>query len=171
MSEMGGVADISVVVVTYQSGTTLGRCLQALKDQSVQGFEVILSDNGSADGAARATASADPALVLIEKRRQSRFRRRQQPRRRARARPLAGAAEPGRLRRAGLHRRPAGGRRGPSGRALLHRAPADGGGPRAPRRPRRRHDRDRLPLPRRLWTGRTPAPCPSPRCSRPAARP
>ena len=68
MSDAGGAADVSVVVVTYDSGPTLGRCLEALKAQAVQGFEIILSDNGSKDGAAQAAAAADPALVLLEHR-------------------------------------------------------------------------------------------------------
>jgi GT2 family glycosyltransferase len=68
MSDAGGAADVSVVVVTYDSGPTLGRCLAALKTQTAPGFELILSDNGSRDGAARAAAEADPALVLIENR-------------------------------------------------------------------------------------------------------
>lgn len=66
MSTADGAADISVVVVTYESGATLERCLSALKAQTVQGFEVILSDNGSVDGAAQAAARADPSLVLVE---------------------------------------------------------------------------------------------------------
>jgi GT2 family glycosyltransferase len=68
MSEEAGAADVSVVVVTYESGPTLARCLAALKAQSVQGFEVILSDNGSRDGAAQAAAAADPGLVLLQNR-------------------------------------------------------------------------------------------------------
>ena len=66
MSEAGDAADVSVVVVTYESGPTLGRCLEALKAQSVRGFEVILSDNGSRDGAAQAAAAADPDLALLD---------------------------------------------------------------------------------------------------------
>jgi GT2 family glycosyltransferase len=66
MSDPGGAADVSVVVVTYESGPTLGRCLAALKAQTVQGFKVILSDNGSRDGAPQAAAAADSALVLLE---------------------------------------------------------------------------------------------------------
>ncbi len=57
MNDAGGAADVSVVVVTYESGPTLGRCLEALKAQTVQGFEVILCDNGSRDGAPQAAAS------------------------------------------------------------------------------------------------------------------
>jgi N-acetylglucosaminyl-diphospho-decaprenol L-rhamnosyltransferase len=59
-------ADISVVIVTFQSGGTLERCLAALKAQTVAGFETILSDNASADGAPRAAAEADPTLVLLD---------------------------------------------------------------------------------------------------------
>jgi len=66
MSDAGEAVDVSVVVVTYESGPTLGRCLAALKAQSIQGFEVLLSDNGSIDGAAQAAAAANPGLVLIE---------------------------------------------------------------------------------------------------------
>lgn len=57
---------VSVVIVTYQSGPTLTECLEALKAQTFADFEVILSDNASADRAAQAAAQADPALRLIE---------------------------------------------------------------------------------------------------------
>ena len=66
MNDAGGAADVSVVVVTYESGPTLGHCLEALKAQTVRGFEVILSDNGSKDGAPQAAVAADPTLVLLE---------------------------------------------------------------------------------------------------------
>ena len=66
MNEASGAADVSVVVVTFQSGGTLSRCLAALKAQTVQGFEVILSDNASSDGAPQAAAAADPSLTLLE---------------------------------------------------------------------------------------------------------
>lgn len=56
---------VSVVVVTYQSGPTLDRCLAALKAQRFRDFETLLVDNASADGAAQAAAKADPALRLI----------------------------------------------------------------------------------------------------------
>ena len=61
---MGG-KDVSVVIVTFQSGSTLGRCLAALNAQTVAGFETILSDNASADGAPAAAAAADPSLTLL----------------------------------------------------------------------------------------------------------
>jgi len=53
------------VIVTFQSAGTLERCLAALKAQTVQGFETILSDNASADGAPQAALTADPQLVLL----------------------------------------------------------------------------------------------------------
>lgn len=65
MSDVGA-AEISVVIVTHQSGDTLSRCLEALRAQTVAGFETLLSDNGSTDGAPRAAAWADPRLILID---------------------------------------------------------------------------------------------------------
>lgn len=55
----------SVVVVTYESGPTLARCLAALRRQTVSDYEAILVDNASKDGAAQAAAEADPAIRLI----------------------------------------------------------------------------------------------------------
>jgi GT2 family glycosyltransferase len=57
---------VSVVIVTYESGPMLQRCLDALKAQRFTDFETILSDNGSADRAAQAAAAADPSLILLE---------------------------------------------------------------------------------------------------------
>lgn len=57
---------VSVVVVTYESGPTLARCLAALREQSLPDMEVILVDNASKDGAAQAAAKADPSIRLIE---------------------------------------------------------------------------------------------------------
>jgi GT2 family glycosyltransferase len=68
MNDAGGAADVSVVVVTYESEPTLARCLAALKAQTARGFEVILSDNGSTDGASQTAAAADPAVILLENR-------------------------------------------------------------------------------------------------------
>jgi GT2 family glycosyltransferase len=56
---------VSVIVVTYESGPTLPECLAALKAQTLRGFELILVDNASRDGAAQAAAAADPAIRLI----------------------------------------------------------------------------------------------------------
>ncbi len=57
---------ISVVIVAFESGMTLSRCLAALRAQTFGDFEVLLVDNASSDGAAQAAAKADPAIRLIE---------------------------------------------------------------------------------------------------------
>lgn len=62
----GKLPAVSVIVVAYESGPTLGRCLAALKAQSFGDFEVILVDNASADRAAQAAAKDDPTIRLIE---------------------------------------------------------------------------------------------------------
>jgi GT2 family glycosyltransferase len=56
---------VSVIVVTYESGPTLARCLDTLKAQSFRGFELIVVDNASKDRAAQAAADRDPAIRLI----------------------------------------------------------------------------------------------------------
>ncbi|WP_296818475.1 glycosyltransferase family 2 protein [Brevundimonas sp.] len=58
--------EVSVIVVTYESAPVLSRCLAQLRAQTFRDFEVILSDNGSTDGAAKAAARADPSLILLE---------------------------------------------------------------------------------------------------------
>ena len=57
---------ISVVIVTYRSGATLGRCLAALRAQTAPSFETLILDNASGDGLAAAAAAADPALRLMQ---------------------------------------------------------------------------------------------------------
>lgn len=57
---------VSVVIVVYNSGPTLARCLASLKAQTFTDFEVILSDNASPDRSAQAAAAADPSLLLVE---------------------------------------------------------------------------------------------------------
>lgn len=57
---------VSVIIVTYESRAVLTRCLAQLRAQTFRDFEVLLVDNGSSDGAAKAAARADPSLHLIE---------------------------------------------------------------------------------------------------------
>ncbi|MET0293862.1 MAG: glycosyltransferase family 2 protein [Phenylobacterium sp.] len=57
---------VSVILVVWNSGHTLARCLAALRAQTFTDFEVILSDNASPDGVAQAAAAADPSLRLLE---------------------------------------------------------------------------------------------------------
>ena len=42
--------DFSVIVVAYNSGGVLSRCMDALARQTFGNFEVLLVDNGSDDG-------------------------------------------------------------------------------------------------------------------------
>lgn len=58
--------EISVVVVAYQSGPTLERCLSGLRAQTFTDFEVLLVDNASTDGAPQGAAMADSSIRLIE---------------------------------------------------------------------------------------------------------
>lgn len=57
---------ISVIIVAYQSGPTLTRCLADLRNQTFDDFEVLLVDNASPDRAPQAAAAADPTIRLIE---------------------------------------------------------------------------------------------------------
>jgi GT2 family glycosyltransferase len=57
---------VSVVVVAYESGPTLGRCLAALGAQTWRDYELILLDNASSDRAAQAAAKGDPTIRFIE---------------------------------------------------------------------------------------------------------
>ena len=57
---------VSVIIVAYQSAPVLSRCLIQLKAQTFTDFEIILADNGSVDGAAKAAAKADPSIVFLD---------------------------------------------------------------------------------------------------------
>lgn len=57
---------ISVIIVSYQSGPTLARCMAALRAQTFKDFEVLLVDNASDDGAPEAVAADDPTIRLLQ---------------------------------------------------------------------------------------------------------
>ena len=57
---------VSIVIVTYESGPVLTRCLAQLREQTFRDFEVLLVDNGSTDGAAQTAARSDPSLTLVD---------------------------------------------------------------------------------------------------------
>ena len=57
---------ISLIVVVYESGPTLARCLACVAGQTFTDYELILVDNASSDQVAQAAAVADPAIRLIE---------------------------------------------------------------------------------------------------------
>lgn len=54
----------SILIVAYQSGPDLGRCLAALDRQTRRDFEVILLDNASTDGAVEAIPDYDWLTLL-----------------------------------------------------------------------------------------------------------
>lgn len=58
---------VSVVIVVHDAGVHLARCLAALQAQTVAGFEAIVCDNASADGAFEAAhaSNADPRLRFV----------------------------------------------------------------------------------------------------------
>ncbi|MEL6364871.1 MAG: glycosyltransferase family 2 protein [Pseudomonadota bacterium] len=55
---------ISVLIVNYNAGARIVRCLRALADQTVSHFEVVLVDNGSADGSLALARDAAGGLDL-----------------------------------------------------------------------------------------------------------
>ncbi len=57
---------ISVIIVSYESGPTLERCLAALGAQTFTDFEILLVDNASTDGAPQAAAVADPTIRFLQ---------------------------------------------------------------------------------------------------------
>jgi GT2 family glycosyltransferase len=56
---------LSVIIVSYESGPTLARCLERLAAQTFTDFEILLVDNASTDGAPQAAAAADPAIRFL----------------------------------------------------------------------------------------------------------
>ena len=61
-----GAPLISVIIVAYQSGPTLERCLAGLRAQTFTDFETLIVDNASTDSAPQRAAAADPAIRLLE---------------------------------------------------------------------------------------------------------
>ncbi len=57
---------VSILIVTYNAGPHLGRCLEALSQQTYTDFEVIIVDNGSTDGWIEATKPFPPFVTFIE---------------------------------------------------------------------------------------------------------
>jgi GT2 family glycosyltransferase len=58
-------ATVSVVIVTYNSGDTIGRCLSSLWPQLRKGDQVLLVDNASPHGGLAALEASFPGLVTI----------------------------------------------------------------------------------------------------------
>jgi len=57
---------ISVLIVAYESGEYLSRCLAAIQAQTFCDFEILLVDNASTDGAPQAAVKAFPQVRFIE---------------------------------------------------------------------------------------------------------
>jgi GT2 family glycosyltransferase len=64
--DKSSLPQVSIVIVVYESGPTLGRCLAAVRAQSFTDYELIVVDNASSDRVAQAAAQADAGIVLIE---------------------------------------------------------------------------------------------------------
>jgi GT2 family glycosyltransferase len=60
-----GAAAVRVVVVSYNSGPHLARCLAALAAQTRADFEAMVVDNGSSDGSLAAAVPDDPRFSLM----------------------------------------------------------------------------------------------------------
>jgi len=54
----------SVIIVNYNSGERLARCLRHLERQTFQDFEIIVFDNASSDASLEATQNASRARVI-----------------------------------------------------------------------------------------------------------
>src|SRR4051812_33610303 len=57
---------VTILIVAYQSGPTMVRCLEGLRSQTFQDFEILLVDNASTDGAPQRASAADPSIRLLE---------------------------------------------------------------------------------------------------------
>ena len=55
---------VSVIIIAWNSGRYLPRCLEALEDQTFKGYEVIVVDNGSVDGSTSNLERNWPDLTL-----------------------------------------------------------------------------------------------------------
>jgi GT2 family glycosyltransferase len=55
-----------VIVVNYNGGHHLGRCVQALLDQTIADFEVVIADNGSTDDSLGSLADLDDRFQILE---------------------------------------------------------------------------------------------------------
>jgi glycosyltransferase involved in cell wall biosynthesis len=60
------MAEISIIVVTHNSGEYIEPCLDSIFAQEVKNYEVIVIDNGSQDRTKSIIKSKYPDTVLIE---------------------------------------------------------------------------------------------------------
>ncbi|WP_026942297.1 glycosyltransferase family 2 protein [Hellea balneolensis] len=57
---------ISVIIVNYNGGEWLTRCVQSVADQSLTDFECFIVDNGSTDGSIAALPKLDERFTIME---------------------------------------------------------------------------------------------------------
>lgn len=65
----GRVSTVCVIIVTYNSGAHLGRCIAALARQSWRDFEAIIFDNASRDGALDALGPLPERFRIVRSKR------------------------------------------------------------------------------------------------------
>jgi GT2 family glycosyltransferase len=58
---------VSIVIVAWNSGAHLSRCLSLLLEQTYQDFEIVLVDNGSTDGSVKDVRGQFPSLAITVK--------------------------------------------------------------------------------------------------------
>jgi len=68
-TRMSDEALVSVVVLNYNGGDVLSKCLRSLYESDYARLEVIVVDNGSTDGSVEAVRRDFPEAILIENRR------------------------------------------------------------------------------------------------------
>ena len=54
--------NISIIVIAWNNCAELNDCLNSLKSQSIQGFEIIVIDNCSSDGTAEMVRNDYPEV-------------------------------------------------------------------------------------------------------------
>jgi GT2 family glycosyltransferase len=64
--ESGQQALVSFVIVNWNGKDLLNACLESLRSQSYQSFEIILVDNGSSDGSSEFVRTHFPEVQLVE---------------------------------------------------------------------------------------------------------
>ena len=57
--------DVAVIIVNYNAGAYLSRCLEALDRQTIRGFRTLVVDNASTDGSADSIETGFPGVTLI----------------------------------------------------------------------------------------------------------
>jgi len=63
---MSSAPKISVIIVNYNGGEWLTRCVQSVADQTVTNFECFIVDNGSEDGSIAALPKLDKRFTILE---------------------------------------------------------------------------------------------------------